>query len=84
MKRIDDHIITSGKTGELSENTSKFISMASRNVVRLSGIINDLLDISKIEAGKLDFKYTVTKLEPVIEYVKNVQNNLPKHYQYYF
>ena len=71
-------IITSGKTGELSENTSKFISMASRNVVRLSGIINDLLDISKIEAGKLDFKYTVTKLEPVIEYVKNNLQNVAK------
>ena len=63
-------IITSGKTGEMSENSLKFINMAKRNVVRLSGIINDLLDISKIEAGKLDFKYADSKITPVIEYVK--------------
>jgi len=64
-------ILTSGKIGELSENAFKFIGMAKRNVVRLSGIINDLLDMSKIEAGKLDFKYSLTHVDPVIEYVKN-------------
>lgn len=71
-------IVTSGKTGDLSENASKFINMAKRNVIRLSGIINDLLDISKIEAGKLDFKYTKTQIEPVIEYVKNNLINMAK------
>lgn len=64
-------IIISGKTGDLTKNAEKFINMARRNVVRLSGIINDLLDISKIEAGKLDFKYMPAKIESVIEYVKN-------------
>lgn len=63
-------ILMSGKTGELSENSEKFISMAKRNVVRLSGIINDLLDMSKIEAGKLDFKYNLVQLDSVLEYVK--------------
>lgn len=71
-------IITSGRTGELSENALKFINMAQRNVVRLSGIINDLLDISKIEAGKLDFKYSDARIEPVIEYVKNNLNGMAK------
>ena len=71
-------IITSGKTGELQENTIKFLDMAKRNVVRLSGIINDLLDISKIEAGKLDFKYTNASILPVIEYVKNNLQSMAK------
>ncbi len=64
-------IILSGKAGEMSENIEKFVSMGKRNAIRLSGIINDLLDISKIEAGKMDFKFELTKIEPVIEYVKN-------------
>lgn len=64
-------IILSGKAGDMSENIEKFVSMGKRNAVRLSGIINDLLDISKIEAGKMDFKFEITKIEPVIEYVKN-------------
>jgi len=64
-------IILSGKAGEMSENIEKFVSMGKRNAIRLSGIINDLLDISKIEAGKMDFKFELTNIEPVIEYVKN-------------
>ncbi|MBR1373297.1 hypothetical protein IJ556_02470, partial [bacterium] len=64
-------IILSGKAGEMTENIEKFVSMGKRNAIRLSGIINDLLDISKIEAGKMDFKFELMHVEPVIEYVKN-------------
>ena len=64
-------IILSGKAGSMTENIEKFVSMGKRNAIRLSGIINDLLDISKIEAGKMDFKFELTHIEPVIDYVKN-------------
>ena len=71
-------IILSGKTGVLSETMDKFLNMAKRNVVRLSGIINDLLDLSKIEAGKMDFKFAITKIEPVIDYVKTSLDEMAK------
>ena len=71
-------IILSGKAGEMSENIEKFVSMGKRNAIRLSGIINDLLDISKIEAGKMDFKFELTHIEPVIEYVKNNLTEMAK------
>ena len=71
-------IILSGKAGQLTEAMDKFINMGRRNVLRLSGIINDLLDLSKIEAGKMDFKFDVIKIEPVIEYVKNSLNEMAK------
>ncbi len=71
-------IILSGKTGDLTENMNKFINMAKRNVTRLSGIINDLLDLSKIEAGKMDFKFEMIKIEPIIDYVKTNLNELAK------
>ena len=64
-------IILSRKAGEMTENIEKFVSMGKRNAIRLSGIINDLLDISKIEAGKMDFKFELIHVGPVIEYVKN-------------
>ena len=64
-------IILSGKAGDMTENIEKFVSMGKRNAIRLSGIINDLLDISKIEAGKMDFKFELIHVEPVIEYVKS-------------
>ena len=64
-------IVLSGKAGDMTENIEKFCSMGKRNAIRLSGIVNDLLDISKIEAGKMDFKFELTHIEPVIEVVKN-------------
>ena len=64
-------IVLSGKAGDMTENIEKFCSMGKRNAIRLSGIVNDLLDISKIEAGKMDFKFELTRIEPVIEVVKN-------------
>ena len=71
-------IILSGKAGEMTENIEKFVSMGKRNAIRLSGIINDLLDISKIEAGKMDFKFELTHIDPVIEYVKNNLSEVAK------
>ena len=64
-------IILSGKAGEMTDNIEKFVSMGKRNAIRLSGIINDLLDISKIEAGKMDFKFELMQIDPVIEDVRN-------------
>ena len=41
-------ILLTGKCGNINEAGNKFLDMAKRNVQRLSGIINDLLDLSKI------------------------------------
>lgn len=47
------NIIFSKKAGDITENQIKFLSMADRNINRLSGIINDLLDVSRIDSGKI-------------------------------
>ncbi|MEW5822361.1 MAG: ATP-binding protein [Cyanobacteriota bacterium] len=50
-------IILTKKGGDITSIQEKFLSNAKRNVDRLSSIINDLLDLSKIEAGKMDYKF---------------------------
>jgi len=37
------------KVGELNENQKKFLAMAERNINRLMNILNDLLNLSRIE-----------------------------------
>jgi len=71
-------ILSSGKCGEITETSKKFFDMAKRNSQRLSGIINDLLDLSKIEAGKMEFKFAPTNINTVIDYVKSALSEVAK------
>ncbi|PIR17399.1 MAG: hypothetical protein COX62_03150 [Deltaproteobacteria bacterium CG_4_10_14_0_2_um_filter_43_8] len=48
--------VTEGMHGDLKEEQKKILGMAGGNAKRLALIVNDLLDISKIEAGKFDIK----------------------------
>jgi signal transduction histidine kinase len=61
-------LMLSGGTGEVNENQRKFLSMADRNINRLTNILNDLLDLSRIESGKIEFKFENIQLKDVIEF----------------
>jgi signal transduction histidine kinase len=60
-------LMLSGKTGEVNENQKKFLSMAERNINRLTNILNDLLNLSRIESGKVELKFENIELRDIIE-----------------
>lgn len=60
-------LMLSGKTGEINENQTKFLSMAERNINRLTNILNDLLNLSKIESRKIELKFEDIELKGIIE-----------------
>ena len=55
------------KLGSLSPGQNRFVDLAKRNVEQLIGIINDLLDLSKIEAGKMHLELAPTSMAQEIE-----------------
>lgn len=58
-------LVMGGAAGEFSERAEKLLSIAYKNSQRLNLLINDLLDIEKLVAGKVQFepkKLAVVKL----------------------
>lgn len=48
-------LIASGAAGKIPQQTKKLIDIAYNNSERLVRLVNDILDIQKIESGKMDF-----------------------------
>lgn len=60
-------LLRSGVTGELPEAAKPLIDIAVNNAERLVRLINDILDIEKIESGKIDFELRPMELLPLVQ-----------------
>ena len=50
-------ILVSGTVGDIPESANEMLKIASNNTERLLLLINDILDIQKIESGKMNFNF---------------------------
>ena len=48
-------LLANGAVGEMPEKAKRLIAMAHNNCVRLTRLVNDILDFEKIEAGMMTF-----------------------------
>lgn len=55
-----------GITGEINEKQKDYLHMANDEIVRLAHIIDGLLDISKIESGKVELDKTLVDITAVV------------------
>jgi PAS domain S-box-containing protein len=60
-------LLSEVKTGELNEKQKRFVERISEGARHLSLLINDILDISKIEAGRIDLCIQQFAVEPSIQ-----------------
>lgn len=68
-------LVLGGLTGDLSKETKSLLEVASRNCDRLIRLINDILDIEKIESGKLVLKLTPSPVDALIK--SSIEANRP-------
>jgi len=62
-------ILTMGAAGALNENQAHFLDIVRKNMERLNTLVSDLLDISRIEAGRVTLNLQAVNLHALAEEV---------------
>lgn len=77
-------LVASGKLGDLQPQIHSMIDVAYRNSLRLSHLINDLLDMEKLIAGKMSFDIKRHALLPMLHSSIESVSSYAKQYQVEF
>ncbi len=77
-------IITKGLNLDLPEQASTMLDVAGRNVERLLTLINDILDVSKLESGELNFVIEKVKIKPFIKNITEMNQEYAKKHNTVF
>lgn len=77
-------IITKGLALDLPEQATSMLDVASRNVERLLTLINDILDVSKLESGEINFVIDEVELCPLINDIIEINQEYAKKYNTIF
>jgi PAS domain S-box-containing protein len=60
-------LLAGGALGELPDEALEVVQIAERNTLRLIALINDILDLERLEAGKLEIAVRPTAVAAVVE-----------------
>ncbi|MDR5885333.1 PAS domain-containing protein [Vreelandella janggokensis] len=73
-------LVKGGAAGDLPDQAQSLINTAERNAQRLAALINDLLDMEKLVAGKMPMNLTVQPLAPLLkDVVDSLQGYSDQH-----
>ncbi|MDD5145414.1 MAG: ATP-binding protein [Candidatus Pacebacteria bacterium] len=64
-------MILDGDMGEISSEQKDILEKTYESNERMIALINDLLDVTRIEEGRYLFNPTLTEIEPIVQFVVN-------------
>jgi PAS domain S-box-containing protein len=73
-------LLMNGAAGELTDKVKRLITMAHNNSTRLSLLVNDILDIERIESGKMPFSLRRVDAKRVVEQAIEANRNLEQKF----
>lgn len=62
-------VILTGTAGPITDHQKKFLTNAERNLTRLGILIDDLLDLAKLEARKMELRYAPSSMDRIVSEV---------------
>ncbi|SDZ95304.1 PAS domain S-box-containing protein [Alkalimonas amylolytica] len=68
-------LVLAGAAGELTNKSKKMLDIAQRNCKRLTSLVNDLLDMEKLVAGKVTFQPQCIGLAELLQ--EAIEQNMP-------
>jgi len=77
-------LLAGGVAGEMPDAARSLLEIATNNSERLSRLINDILDIEKIEAGQMKFDMSVFDVMPLVEKSLEMNRGLAEQYNVHF
>jgi PAS domain S-box-containing protein len=72
-------IVADGSAGIINDEQKDFLSLAKRNVDRLARLINDVLDLQKLDSGKAEFELKSNDINDVVKEVWGSMQMLAKN-----
>lgn len=77
-------LVTNGFNLDLPEQAEGMLTIANRNVERLLTLINDILDVSKLESGEISFQLEHIDIKPFINDTININQEYAKKHNTVF
>ncbi len=74
-------LLTGGAAGEIPERAKSLLQIASNNCERLVRLINDILDVEKIESGNMRFDIVPQPILPLVEQALDAMQDYAAQYK---
>lgn len=74
-------LIAGGAAGTLPDQAQSLLDIALNNCQRLVNLVNDILDLNKIEAGRMEFRSQPTRVLPLLMQALEVNKSYAESYQ---